>query len=373
MWRKEFVNGDQREIVNLGSVSLGSNQGVDPFDGWSQNHLLWQKLIDGSEIRVILESRVAKLERENKNLKKEVERLHAVNEENARIKEEIGRLTVDIGDFSRLVDDERDYLRGQNAEFAGELQCLRKSRKILSDEVRQLKLEKRDLQEKHECLVREDTRLKKSEIKLKEEKNRLLARIEELDTEIERLLVDNQVLQAQNLEVEKYAAVDALTGLFNRNFFESRVPDIFEREIRQKNSCGIVFIDLDEFKPFNDTLGHKVGDDLLRKVAAVFKRELRSSDLSMRIGGDEFLLFLFDVQNRIDMERKAEKIHHEIGLISMLSNEKVRLFAAASVGTYFFSKESDTTLKDAIDAADEAMYKAKSEGGNRVAHCREKE
>jgi diguanylate cyclase (GGDEF)-like protein/PAS domain S-box-containing protein len=160
-------------------------------------------------------------------------------------------------------------------------------------------------------------------------------------------------------QLKHQAYRDTLTGLPNRLLFEKH----FRRQIayasKHARSLAVLFIDLDQFKMVNDSLGHAVGDLLLKQVANRLSHSLHEADLISRLGGDEFTILVANVDSVDQVARLAEKI---IGLLSQpfpLNNQE--LFIGASVGISLFPDdgEDNATL---IKKADIAMYRAKETG-----------
>ena len=153
---------------------------------------------------------------------------------------------------------------------------------------------------------------------------------------------------------------DALTGLPNRLLFNHRLSHSLDLARRHQRQLAVLFIDLDHFKNVNDTLGHDLGDELLKSVAATLSTQLRRSDTLARLGGDEFILLLDEVEERY-AGTIAEKI---LTLLSGAFNiAGYELFLTASIGVSFFpcdGEDANTLVKN----ADTAMYFAKTQGRN---------
>ena len=153
---------------------------------------------------------------------------------------------------------------------------------------------------------------------------------------------------------------DALTGLPNRLLFNHRLSHSIDLARRHQRQLAVLFIDLDHFKNVNDTLGHDLGDELLKSVAATLSTQLRRSDTLARLGGDEFILLLDEVEERY-AGTIAEKI---LTLLSGAFNiAGYELFLTASIGVSFFpcdGEDANTLVKN----ADTAMYFAKTQGRN---------
>jgi diguanylate cyclase (GGDEF)-like protein len=164
-------------------------------------------------------------------------------------------------------------------------------------------------------------------------------------------------------KVENLAATDALTGLFNRRYFESSLACELSRAERTSSQLALLILDIDHFKSFNDTYGHAMGDVVLQRVARVLGAVLRKGDVLARLGGEEFVVLLPQVTAKGAVE-SAERLreavaNHEIHPGGPLKRVTV------STGVALFpadAKEADALLK----AADEALYQAKHLGRNRV-------
>jgi diguanylate cyclase (GGDEF)-like protein len=129
------------------------------------------------------------------------------------------------------------------------------------------------------------------------------------------------------------------------------------------NSFAVLFLDLDRFKMINDTLGHSVGDELLRLVAARLKRTLRETDTVARIGGDEFIILLLSVNGRREVSSLADKILKSLIVPFELRDHE--LFITTSLGICMYPDDGQNT-EDIVKQADIAMYHAKSMGRNNV-------
>ena len=162
-------------------------------------------------------------------------------------------------------------------------------------------------------------------------------------------------------QMRDMAHYDAITGLPNRNLLHDRILQVLAQAKRSDDMAAIMFLDLDRFKNINDTLGHMVGDDLLRQVANRLSMGLRASDTLARIGGDEFVVVLPHINGREQAVMVAEK------LISVLDAPMVvqehSLHISTSIGVCLYpqdGKDKDVLLRN----ADTAMYQAKAAGRN---------
>ncbi|GAB6059250.1 EAL domain-containing protein [Desulfonatronum parangueonense] len=157
------------------------------------------------------------------------------------------------------------------------------------------------------------------------------------------------------------AHYDALTGLPNRLLFRDRLLQACNSADRNGHMVALLFLDLDRFKLINDTLGHGVGDLLLKKVAALLRESIRKKDTVARLGGDEFTIILDDVDSMQNVALVAQKILHFIAQPFILEGNEV--VVTTSIGLAFYP----TDARDAEELqknADAAMYHAKGSGKN---------
>jgi len=157
----------------------------------------------------------------------------------------------------------------------------------------------------------------------------------------------------------RYLALhDPLTGLANRRLFFEHVKQAIYSANRRHGKFAIVYLDLDNFKPINDTYGHKHGDHVLKEVALRMTEGLRHSDITARIGGDEFILLMQDTDKTEDIPSMVEKIAKLIRHPLTLNNG-VTIHIQASIGASIFPDDG-TTADELIRYADRRMYTAKS-------------
>ncbi len=164
-------------------------------------------------------------------------------------------------------------------------------------------------------------------------------------------------LQERDDRLQDLAFYDEVTGLPNRNFFKERIQQVVGSALRYKRRSALMFIDLDDFKQVNDSLGHHVGDDLLHVVGLRLRTLLRNSDLVFRIGGDEFAVIVEHVEDDHVPTMLADKIIQAVSKPCQLRGQTVKV--GASIGISFcpdHARDSSGFLK----AADTAMYAAKS-------------
>jgi len=162
-------------------------------------------------------------------------------------------------------------------------------------------------------------------------------------------------------KLDHLAHHDPLTALPNRLLFHDRLQHAMVRAARQHEELAVLFIDLDRFKNVNDTLGHHVGDELLKQVALALNRCLREGDTLARLGGDEFIVLLEDVQGAAGAGAVAEKLMTLFEQPFTVSGYE--LFVTGSVGISLFPGDA-ADLNMLIRNADVAMYQAKARGRN---------
>ena len=163
------------------------------------------------------------------------------------------------------------------------------------------------------------------------------------------------------LELLKLAHHDMLTGLPNRVLLYDRMQQAKAFAHRMQSRFALMFIDLDRFKIINDTLGHAVGDELLRLIAQRLKGCLRETDTVARIGGDEFIILLVNVADRGDIKHLADKVLD--ALMQPFSVRNHELFVTTSGGICVYP-DDEGDVETMIQKADVAMYHAKALGRN---------
>jgi diguanylate cyclase (GGDEF)-like protein/PAS domain S-box-containing protein len=162
-------------------------------------------------------------------------------------------------------------------------------------------------------------------------------------------------------KLDHLAHHDPLTGLPNRLLFHDRLQHAMVRAARSNRQLAVMFIDLDRFKTVNDTLGHHVGDELLKQVAGQLAGCLRDGDTLARLGGDEFIVLLEDVDGATGARHVAEKLMRLFERPALVADYE--LFVTGSVGISLFPHDA-TDMNMLIRNADVAMYQAKARGRN---------
>jgi diguanylate cyclase (GGDEF)-like protein len=163
-------------------------------------------------------------------------------------------------------------------------------------------------------------------------------------------------------DVRYRATHDAMTSLYNRAHFTEVLDRAVARMRRHSTSCAVIYIDLDGFKPINDTYGHSIGDEALKAIGTRLIQSLRDCDSAARLGGDEFAVLVEDVYDRAAVRPVAQRILRTLAEPIILSNgHSVRV--SGSLGVAMCPVSGNNAL-DLMDAADSAMFVAKDAGGN---------
>jgi diguanylate cyclase (GGDEF)-like protein/PAS domain S-box-containing protein len=162
--------------------------------------------------------------------------------------------------------------------------------------------------------------------------------------------------------IRHQAFYDALTGLPNRRMLRERLEQEIRKCKRDHLQLALLFIDLDNFKEVNDTLGHDSGDVLLVEAGRRLQACVRQSDTVARMGGDEFTVILAELPNSDHLEGTLQKILHALAEVFQLGNEQV--FVSASIGITIYPIDA-TPIEDLFKNADQALYVAKGAGRNR--------
>ena len=158
-------------------------------------------------------------------------------------------------------------------------------------------------------------------------------------------------------ETERLSIMDPLTGVSNRRLLEKMLQNAIDRSARYNRKFAVLFIDFDNFKPFNDKYGHAEGDKVLISHAQVISEHLRKSDTIGRYGGDEFIVILYNASRKY-----AEKVANRI--LNSIAKSRYRE-VTVSIGVSVYPEDGEN-VEDLIRSADAACYKAKKFGGQRV-------
>ncbi len=171
------------------------------------------------------------------------------------------------------------------------------------------------------------------------------------------------ITQKKELEgnLEYLSHYDVLTGLPNRELFFARASAGLALSKRDKKYCAILFVDLDNSKSINDTMGHSMGDELLKDTSIKLKECVREMDTLARLGGDEFIIFMGDLDNGESAGYVAERIREKFNIPRLIAGNDI--FVTASIGIAIFPDDGKE-MEDLLKNADTAMYSAKNNGKN---------
>ncbi|HFS85294.1 MAG TPA: GGDEF domain-containing protein, partial [Epsilonproteobacteria bacterium] len=165
-----------------------------------------------------------------------------------------------------------------------------------------------------------------------------------------------------------HATHDPLTGLSNRLLLNDRLHHAIDHAKRFEKHIGLIFCDLDNFKPINDTYGHTIGDEILKRVSHSLRSILRSEDTICRFGGDEFVILVEDLKDFDFMHDILTRINQLTTTPCVIDNHTIQM--GMSIGAAIYPDDG-LTSDQLIKAADTAMYRAKRGGKNRVKYAQE--
>jgi diguanylate cyclase (GGDEF)-like protein len=179
-------------------------------------------------------------------------------------------------------------------------------------------------------------------------------------------LAEDMALALANLRLREtlrsQAIRDPLTGLFNRRYLEETMAREINRVKRQETPLGVIMMDLDHFKRYNDTFGHSAGDELLSAMGILLKSQIRGEDIACRYGGEEFLVIMPGTSLEVALER-AETLRQAVK--EMHLQHPGLHPTTLSLGVAVYPDHGDTELQ-LIQSADAALYRAKQAGRDRV-------
>jgi diguanylate cyclase (GGDEF)-like protein/PAS domain S-box-containing protein len=188
---------------------------------------------------------------------------------------------------------------------------------------------------------------------------------DKLITHFVAVFADISSLKQAQARLDYQAHHDPLTGLPNRTLFESRLHGALLHSKEAQSLGAVLFLDLDRFKHINDSLGHPVGDLLLKSIALRLKESLRDIDTVARLGGDEFIILLPGLQHASDAQAVATKLLSSFAAPFQAGEHE--FFMSTSIGSALFPTDG-ADVATLIKNADAAMYRSKAKGRNRVEH-----
>lgn len=185
--------------------------------------------------------------------------------------------------------------------------------------------------------------------------------IGELAEQMEQMMM---TVKDNHQKLEEAALHDSLTGLPNRSLLFDRMSYLISEFPRTQQLSAIVYLDLDNFKTVNDTLGHAAGDDLLNQVCERIEALLRKSDTLSRVGGDEFILILPDQSDPVQTQQILSRILNALSEPFEITDQTVQV--TSSMGVTFLSADNQVGADELVQQADKAMYQAKHSGKNTI-------
>jgi len=177
----------------------------------------------------------------------------------------------------------------------------------------------------------------------------------------------NNKLEEANETLENLSIKDHLTGLYNRRYFNTKIDELLNLAKRSGTYLTLMMLDVDRFKSINDNFGHLAGDYFLKDIGERITQELsRSTDFVSRFGGDEFAIILYDTSPE-GARMIAEKIKEAVEDISVRSDfSSWEVKTTISMGLCSVIPEKNISSREIISATDDALYKAKQEGRDRI-------
>jgi|GEM_PF-994511 len=188
-----------------------------------------------------------------------------------------------------------------------------------------------------------------------------VSQIVEISRDITAFLETQQKLQSQKQALNHLANHDSLTSLPNRRLFFERLQHSVNMASQRGEKLAVLFIDLDRFKPINDSLGHEIGDRVLKLVANRLSDSVRGHDTVARLGGDEFIILLESIPKQANISKLAEKLTIKLASPMVIDEHEVHI--SISIGISMYPKHGDNAHA-LIKNADIAMYSAKAKGRN---------
>jgi len=182
-------------------------------------------------------------------------------------------------------------------------------------------------------------------------------------------LANQAAIAISNAQLYELAITDSLTKLYIRRHFEFQIENEIKRSTRYNHHLSLLMMDIDNFKAINDTYGHQMGDEMLKKVSQVILNTIRKIDMAARYGGEEFAVILPETHKE-NAKKIAERLRKKISDISITTKSGTEVKPTISIGVASFPVDADSKI-DLIGLADEALYFAKKSGKNCVAEYSE--
>lgn len=183
--------------------------------------------------------------------------------------------------------------------------------------------------------------------------------------DLRQIYSQSEMLKKSEMQLRELSVRDYLTNLFNRRHMEETLDQELDRAARQRQNLGLIMLDIDHFKAFNDIHGHAAGDAVLKAIGSILQAESRPYDAACRFGGEEFVLILPDSPCEATAIR-AEQIRQKISCLDVDYMCRDLSAVTVSIGVAIYP-DHGLTGEDILKSADTALYRAKAEGRNRVA------
>lgn len=186
-------------------------------------------------------------------------------------------------------------------------------------------------------------------------------KIKELEA-IRHSMVDSFTrLEAEKKELYLMARTDSLSGLANRNSLNEYLERLIPTMQRNEKEFAFLFLDIDHFKTVNDSLGHNIGDELLKNISSIIRKTLRPSDFIARVGGDEFVIIIQEYKSYIELSNIIQRIQDYLSQPWLIQTHPINI--GCSIGVAFYPKDGEDIVS-LMKNADIAMYEAKKLGRN---------
>lgn len=182
--------------------------------------------------------------------------------------------------------------------------------------------------------------------------------------DLDQITTQNRLLEEREALLREQSVRDHVSGLFNRRYLEETLERELRRAGRDGSQVGVIMLDLDHFKELNDAYGHAAGDLVLQEVGALLRANLRYADIACRYGGDELTLILPKASRKVVTER-AELLRRKVAALQLAGDDDSLPVVTFSAGVAVYPDDGRSAA-EVLAAGDEALYRAKREGRDRV-------
>ncbi len=300
------------------------------------------------------------LKQKLKNLKEDLKNLETI-ENVKRFKNEIKDIFVKLGIIERVLEEEKEELKGIILLMAESLKELLGNSNEFSKTIDNF-IEKIQATDDIEEIKKFKMELLNATTILKQKTKEVHLKLKKADEMLKQANEKMKKLEEEMRKAKEKALYDGLTGAYNRAVFNDRIVKEVEKAKREKRNLSFLMIDIDHFKEINDNYGHQTGDAVLKILTQQIKKMIRNFDFFARYGGEEFALILPD--SDIETAKKiAERIRKKIENTKFIYKQE-RIPVTISIGcTQLIPEDNEKSL---IERADQALYEAKKSGRNKV-------